>query len=508
MSDDKTLTQYDDLLNDDADVAAIVIRERLRPVQGARGVFFPPTFAATGRGKSDYQIDWFSPRDEDHKAPEVAAKAGVIANRCTVDSVPSQANRLEARLLEYSGKSIPKVTITGSRVGQGSIDLLEVGHRVGDAVVRYSKTTVEETVRNAEGKEEKRPSGSDGFERFEAALQAYVKGDAAPLARLAPTSLVFGHWDSRDSATKKSTKSKARRLIRSEIVAYNVQRVTKRSQYWSSIDPEVSQELEQILKEAKEAAQEDPNTKNPASQLGMTDVPAPESPGGVLAFGPIERTAIIALSGVRALATFRKSNRPGETEIDTDKTLALRRYLFALALASAADPGVWDLREGCILVRESKTENGKVVGDPSAFTAVKVKHSGEEEDFTVPTKSEPSEFLDKAAAAFFGEKEADGKKESLFPAPLVLAFDPGGARAAVSTKSGANAGEPKRKTDFVKALVALPAHAGKEAELNRKNIGELKKLWGEAKSATGAVGAPETPAATDESPTGDDEAGT
>ncbi|HPA81448.1 MAG TPA: type I-U CRISPR-associated RAMP protein Csb1/Cas7u [Thermoanaerobaculales bacterium] len=459
MSDDTTLTQYDDLLKDDADVAAIVIRERLRPVQGARGVFFPPTFAAAGRGKSDYQIDRFGPLADD---PERAQKDGFIANRCTVDSVPSQANRLESRLLKYSGTLIPKVTITGSRVGQGSIDLLEVGHRVGDAVVRYSKN-----------------GDKDGFEPFEAALQAYVKGDAAPLARLAPTSLVFGHWDSRDSATKKSTKSKARRLIRSEIVAFNVQKVTKRSQYWSSIDPEVSQELEQILKEAKEAAQEDPNTKNPASQLGMTDVPAPESPGGVIAFGPIERTTIIALSGVRALVTFKAKTDAGVTEIDADRTLAMRRYLFALALASAADSGVWDLREGCILVRESKTENGRVVADPTAFTAVKVKHSGEEESFTVPTKSQPSDFLAKAAAAFFGEKEANGAKVPKMPSPLLLAFDPSGAKAAVSTKSGANSGEPKKKEDFVKALCALDAWKGKEAELQKKKLPELKKLWTE-----------------------------
>lgn len=487
MSDDKTLTQYDDLLKDDADVAAIVIRERLRPVQGARGVFFPPTFAATGRGKSDYQLDRFARADD----PEGAHKDGVIASRCTVDSVPSQANRLEGRLLKYSGTSIPKVTITGSRVGQGSLDLLEVGHRVGDAVLRYSKN-----------------GDKDGFEPFEAALQSLVKGDAAPLARLAPTSLVFGHWDSRDSATKKSTKSKARRLIRSEIVAYNVQRVTKRSQYWSSIDPEVSKDLEQILKEAKEAAQEDPNTKNPASQLGMTDVPAPESPGGVIAFGPIERTAIIAVSGVRALATFKKSNRPGETEVDTVNTLALRRYLFALALASAADSGVWDLREGCILVREGKTENGKVVGDPSALTAVKVTHSGEEEAFTLPTKTGPSEFLAKAAAAFFGEKDSNDTMAPAVPAPLVLAFDPGGARAAVSTKSGGNAGEPKKKPEFVKALVTLPAYAGMEAELKQKKIGELKKLWEEAQNASGADGAPESPMAIADGPTGDDEAET
>lgn len=441
---DPTLTQYDHLLKDDADVAAIVIRERLRPVQGARGVFFPPTFAATGRGKSDYQIDRFGPRADD---PEGAQKDGVIASRCTVDSVPSQANRLEARLLKYSGTSIPKVTISGSRVGQGSIDLLEVGHRVGDAVVRYSKVKVTNN-----GKEEEK----EGFETFEAALQAYVKGDAAPLAKLAPTSLVFGHWDSRDSATKKSTQSKARRLIRSEIVAFNVQKVTKRSQYWSSIDPEVSQELEQILKEAKEAAQEDPNSKNPASQLGMTDVPAPETPGGVIAFGPIERTAIIALSGVRALATFKPATDSGVTEIDAnktiaansapaatcdsgvteidaDKTLALRRYLFALALASAADPGVWDLREGCILVRESKKENEKTVADPTAFTAVTVKHSGAEDTFAAPANGAAKIYLDAAATAFFKE----------IPKPLTLAFSPNAARGEIDKK--AKEKKPKSK---------------------------------------------------------------
>jgi len=472
MTDNTSLTQYDYLLKDDADVAAIVIRERLRPVQGARGVFFPPTFAATGRGKSDYQIDRFGPRADD---PEGAQKDGVIANRCTVDSVPSQANRLESRLLKYSGTLIPKVMITGSRVGQGSIDLLEVGHRVGDAVVRYSKVTVTNS-----GKEEEK----DGFEPFEAALQAYVKGDAAPLARLAPTSLVFGHWDSRDSATKKSTKSKARRLIRSEIVAFNVQKVTKRSQYWSSIDPEVSQELEQILREAKEAAQEDPNSKNPASQLGMTDVPAPESPGGVIAFGPIERTTIVALSGVRAIATFKASTGGGVTEIDANKTLALRRYLFALALASAAEPGVWDLREGCILVRVGKTENDKVVADPASFTAVKVKHSGEEDAFVFAANDAAKTFLAAAATEFFEKKEASGAKEPNIPSPVVLAFDPSGAKAAVSTKGGNSTGEPKTKAEIVKALLARPAYAGNEAELNKKKAVELKKLWEEAKSTT------------------------
>ncbi|MCC6877542.1 MAG: type I-U CRISPR-associated protein Cas7 [Sandaracinaceae bacterium] len=464
MSDQTTLTQHDHLLSDDADAAAIVIRERLRPVNGPRGVFFPPTFAAIGQGKkSDYHIDRLGPLGgngrDDLGDPEKAQREGMLANRCTVDSVPSQANRLEARLLRYSGKFIPKVTISGSRVGQ-VLDLLEVGHRVGDAALRYT--------------------ANGGFNQFEAALRAYVSGDAGPLARLAPTSLVFGHWDSRDSATSKSTKSKARRLIRSEIVACNVARATKRSQYWSSIDPEVNEDLGQILAEAKEAASQNPETKNPASQLGMTDVPAPESPGGVIAFGPIERTTIIALSGLRALAARAKGDDEASesaataSSADPEETLALRRYLLALALASAADPGVWDLREGCILVRNGKPPAGDLTGDAAALSAVVVRHTGDEEPFTMPTKDEPGKYLEAAAAAFFGDTA---------PGPVELTFDPGGARTAVESQGGGGSAEPKSKKDLIKALVALPAYADKEAELKKKKPQELKELWRAAQTS-------------------------
>lgn len=143
-------------------------------------------------------------------------------------------------------------------------------------------------------------------------------------------------------------------------------------------------------------------------------------------------------------------DRQALTEIDADKTLALRRYLFGFALASAADPGVWDLREGCILVRESKTdENKKVVVDPTAFTAVKVKHSGEENAFAPPTNGAAKSYLEAAAKAFFGE--------STFPAALTLVFDPTGAKAAVSTKSGANSGERKKKGEDLAVLDATDA---------------------------------------------------
>ena len=456
-SETTTLTQYDHLLKDGADIAAIVIRERLRPVQGPRDIFFPPTFAGIGQGrKSDYQIDRIGPRSDD---PEAASRDGVIANRCTVDSVPSQGNRLESRLLRYSGTYIPKVTICGSRVGERSLDLLEVGHRVADAVLRYTK--------------------DDGFQEFERALHSYVKGNAGPLARLAPTSLVFGHWDSRGE-----TKSKARRILRSEIVAYNVARVTKRSQYWSSIDPEVSEDLGQILKEAKEAASRDAETKNPASQLGMTDVPAPESPGGVIAFGKIERTSIIALSGLRALVAFGPSataEKSGEganqSSANPDQTLTLRRYLFALALAAVADPGIWDLREGCILVQNGPPPPGDLSEGEATITSMLVYHTGKEDPFTTPKIADVEAFLGAAANAFFSE---------VLPNVTQLTFDPEGARSAIDAqRGGGTVQEPKSKKDLIAALVALPEHSKKEAELKKKKLPELQELWRTKHAASG-----------------------
>jgi CRISPR-associated protein Csb1 len=242
-----------------------------------------------------------------------------------------------------------------------------------------------------------------------------VRGDAGPLAHLAPTSLVFGYWDSRGE-----TKSKARRIVRSEIVAYNVARVTKRSQYWSSIDPEVNEDLVQILTEAKETANRDPEAKNPASQLGMTDIPAPESPGGVIAFDKIERTSIIALSGLRSLTAFDASPRSeasGATTAlpaaDLEQTLALRRYLFALSLAAVADPGAWDLREGCILVRNGQPPLGNIREGEAPITAVHVSFNGEEEPFPVPSPTEVEEYLNAAVKGFFGEGVSSGENAHL-----------------------------------------------------------------------------------------------
>ena len=72
--------------------------------------------------------------------------------------------------------------------------MLDIAHRAADAFVRYSKL----------GDEVKQ------------AFKSYNLGNANELAKLAPTTLIFGCWDSRDTQTN------CARIVASEIRAYDV----------------------------------------------------------------------------------------------------------------------------------------------------------------------------------------------------------------------------------------------------------------------------------------------
>src|SRR5712691_6078301 len=185
MSD--LLTKFDTWLSG-KDPAALVIREYLMPVEGEDGVVFPATFAAAedkSKFAGGYNID-------DH---------GNDKNVCLIDSVGSQANRIEP-LFKESGYSalVPQVRI---KAGDKTINLLDAGHRAGDAIARCSALQQE----------------------LQDAFKAVLKGDARPLAKIAPTSLIFGVWDSRD------TQAKLPRLIASTIRAFDVRKLTRSAQF-------------------------------------------------------------------------------------------------------------------------------------------------------------------------------------------------------------------------------------------------------------------------------------
>ncbi|MBI4516192.1 MAG: type I-U CRISPR-associated protein Cas7 [Deltaproteobacteria bacterium] len=284
---DELIKKYDHWLKDDSGVAALVIRENLMPVEGQDGVLFPATFAASEDKtfKGGYNIDEFA----DGK------------NVCLIDSVGSQANRIEPLFAkkEYAGL-VPQIVV---KAGDKTVNLLDAGHRAGDAIIRCS--ALQQDLQDA--------------------FKTVQSGDAEPLAKVAPTSLVFGVWDSRD------TQAKLPRLIASTIRAFDVRKLTRSAQYVPATEYVDNGLLDEPA---------DKKTKDAYAERGFVHVPASGSHGGVIATGGIRRDATLHLAALRLLTA-------GDVEA---KTLALRRYILGLAMTGFTYSSFGYLRQGCSLV--------------------------------------------------------------------------------------------------------------------------------------------------------------
>lgn len=315
------LTQYDDWLQDGGP-AALILSELLEPVDGPDGVYFPATYAAAedkSKFAGGYNIDVFPSENalaaagpaKDARWRPTIEQFPSSPNVCLVDSVGSQANRIEPIFSRpgFCGL-VPQVRI---KVGDKSINLLDAGHRAGDAVVRFT---------------------SEG-ERIWKAFQSLLDdGNAWPLAEIAPTSLVFGVWDSR------GTQAKVARAFRAVIRARNVRMLTRSAQF----NRATKYVEEGVIDESLDVGDGD---KSPLSREGFKDNPATSSHGGVYG-GEIRREVTINLSAIRRLRG-APSKEDGKNE--DENAMKLRRYIFGLALvaATASDDGLFDLREGCHL---------------------------------------------------------------------------------------------------------------------------------------------------------------
>jgi len=274
---------------------ALCLRQPLLPVEGAGSVIFPPTYADSPLNQRDfgYNIDELS------DGTKIA----------TIDSVGAQANRMEPVFLPARpgerenprSSLVPRIDITYGN--EKTVSILEAGHRLGDAVVR--STALKDRVHEA----------------FEALLD---RDDAAPLAKLGPTSLVFGVWDSRD------TLAKIPRVVQSTIRAEDVDVLTRSAQYNPALD---YAQLDVFSAAAQEKQQGDP--KSPLAKRGFVHVPAVKTHGGVIARGPIVRSVTINLIALRRL--------------DGANGQALRRYILGLSLVAATASMDGFLRAGCLL---------------------------------------------------------------------------------------------------------------------------------------------------------------
>lgn len=281
----------DDLMeiwaNDPKGPVALTLTQALLPVEGEGGVIFPPTYA----DQKDYGV-------------ETLADGRTVV---TVDSVGSQANRIEPIFCRSEdglaenplATLVPQIDI---RYGEGkSVSILEVGHRLGDAMVRSS--TLKDMANAA-------------FTRL------LDSGDATGIAQLAPTSILFGAWDSRD------TQAKLPRIVQSVIRAWDVDVIHRSAQYAPPVDYTALGVYD---------AEEKKQIKDKIAERGFGHVPSGEAPGGVVTRGPIERQITINLIALRKLR--------GDGETST----ALRRYILGLALVAATEPLDGFLRQGCLL---------------------------------------------------------------------------------------------------------------------------------------------------------------
>ncbi|HEU4654082.1 MAG TPA: type I-U CRISPR-associated RAMP protein Csb1/Cas7u [Steroidobacteraceae bacterium] len=189
-----------DLIDAVSKHAAIRRRQILQPVGGKGDKIFPPTYPGDGK----------------NAPPRHVFEKRRIADRevwCVlVDSVQSQANRLEESLLDAvrNGVTIPHVVVdfSGSNLaGVTQITSLDAPHRVYDAILRDSLTTGTQPQKFMESENGKK-------------LAAASLKDASALLEISPNALLFGAWHSTGQGG--GLGAKFARVLISEIVAIEV----------------------------------------------------------------------------------------------------------------------------------------------------------------------------------------------------------------------------------------------------------------------------------------------
>jgi len=307
--------------------AVIRVIEALEPAGGMDFPVFPASYAGASENEPPiYDLSGVLYGEElgttIGKNRTSVQRPIIKAERCTIDSPQSQANRTEVAFIEDEQLQplVPKAlaSIPRKDAQNGEDNVLRLPHRIADFRVRMS----------------------DKRDDVESAISEFANGDTSKLLRLMPTSIVFGFWDSR----REGTQPKHARILLSRIDAFEVVPCSRHAVYSG---PYSSDEFAAVVL-GKPAA--DKAEKDKMSELGYSNALS-AGLGGILVKGKIERLALISLTDIARL------NCRSGNAIDKDKTDAARRYIFALAALAEAYPrstGSHRLRSGCELVNKSQ----------------------------------------------------------------------------------------------------------------------------------------------------------
>jgi CRISPR-associated protein Csb1 len=196
--------------------AALRRRQRLQPVGGRGDKIFPPTYPGEGRNAGPRHV--FERRRID----------GADVWCVLVDSVQSQANRLEEALLAAvrdGSLALPHVVVdfTGCELaGVETITSLDAPHRVYDAILRDSLLDGQPFMKSPLGQR----------------LAAAKPNDATALLETSPSALLFGAWHSTGEGG--GLGAKFARCLVSEIVAVNTPVEEIADQRSGEIEPRTS----------------------------------------------------------------------------------------------------------------------------------------------------------------------------------------------------------------------------------------------------------------------------
>ncbi len=276
-----------------------------------------------------------------------------------LDSVPSQANRMELALQDaWMGSEIPLPIVSTDfsavdNPGLPKVTSLQAPHRIVDAILRDSLHGKVSFRMSDIGKE----------------LDDLSIGFATPLLKYAPHCLVFGMWDS--TGPRGGLGVKFARAIVSEIIGVNAVEGRKTSSRIDPLNIRVQSGVLYVAKDGgwtldeKEAAKE----KNKPIKLGKDGKPSEANHGNVtptisdggFTIDYAEQTTVLSLPALRRLRFPAKPNERSTPERDNPA----RTYLAALGLLGATlgvEAG-YDLRSRCIL-RAKDAVTWQLLGKP------------------------------------------------------------------------------------------------------------------------------------------------
>jgi len=272
--------------------------------------------------------------------------------RCVVlDSVQSQANRLELALLE--GYRAGKLRFPLAQIDFGSapeeevrsvgvVTALELPHRLADAHFLASET-IENGKRMPFRHRDPKKASALG-RRFE---QGSI-GNATPIFELCPTALVFGMWDSH--GTRGGLGERFQRAVVSEIVGFDAEPGRRSA---SRIDPVIRTTKDIPVERSSDGWKVVEKGKAKLSEVGLGNVtPSLKDKRGQEHHGGVTMRSArqvwhLSLPALRRLR-FPLEGRPEDPAVN----VAARATLAALALAALSSQwrNGFDLRSRCLLV--------------------------------------------------------------------------------------------------------------------------------------------------------------